>query len=355
LAGTPQHVSDAADAGKDVPAVHILHRGPRYIVRFLQATPDPWAVVSFEYWKPEPTLEGEFSGEGFFRHRGLNAFGIMAASNDWFQDDEILQVIAAINRVAEGWRLIGYGGSMGGFATINFYHDLHLANAVTVIPQFSIDGARAPYEPRWREEAARISFNHDKIDRIPRVTRAWAIFDPWCVDARHIADIQRYHRLTEIRVPFGGHAVMGMLQQANVYTDMFTDMLAERFDAQAFRRRWRAARRGSAQFWLGISQALLARGNAAGALRAALQARGLPHPDPGWVDIAEADARAALDETAAAVALLAPWLEHPGFGEMARSRRAQWSPPVLPAPTPHRPLWRRVAGRIRRAVTSPAG
>jgi len=348
-------VSDRADGGKPGPGLRIIHRGPRYIVRFHQANDDPWAVVSFEYWKPAPTLEGEFAAEGFFRHRGMNAFGIMAASNDWFQDDEIVQVIAAINAVAEGWRLIGYGGSMGGFAAINFFHDLHLANAVAVSPQFSIDAARAPYEPRWRAEAAAISFNHDKIDAIPPVTSGWAIFDPWCVDGRHMADIQRHHRLTEIHVPLGGHDIMGILQQADVYTGMVNDMLAERFDAAAFRRAWRVARRRSAKFWLAVSGALLARGNAAGALRAALRARGLPHPDPAWIDLTEADARAALGEHAAARALVAGWAAHPAFGDLARARLAAWAAPQAPLPPARRPLWRRIAGRIRRALTSPAG
>ncbi|MDX2290696.1 MULTISPECIES: hypothetical protein, partial [Streptomyces] len=148
------------------PEVTILHRGPRYIVRHLRCNDDPWVCVSFEYWKPEPTLEGEFSGEGFFRHRGLNAIGFMAATNDWFQDDEIVDAIGAARHASEGCTRIGYGGSMGGFATINFYHDLGLSGGIAIIPQFSIDQARAPYETRWRGEAAAITFTHDKIDRI---------------------------------------------------------------------------------------------------------------------------------------------------------------------------------------------
>jgi len=348
LTGTPQHEAEPGGDGKHQPVLRVLHRGQHYAVRFWHATPDPWAVVSFEYWKPDPSLDGEFAAEGFFRHRGMNAFGIMAARNDWFQDDEILEVIAAINAVAAGWKLIGYGGSMGGFAAINFFHDLHLSSVVAVIPQFSIDAAKAPYETRWQDEAAAIAFRHDKIAAIAPVTQGWAIFDPWCVDGRHMADIQRVHSLFELRVPFGGHDIMGMLQQADVYTSMFTDMLEERFDPAAFRRRWRVARRRSARFWLGLSAALLARGNAAGALRAALQASALAPPEPGWAVLAEADARAALGERGTARALLTGLVENPVFGVMAAERLARWAEPPPASP---RPRWRRIAGRLRRMLT----
>lgn len=327
----------------DAPVLSILHRGPRYIARFLHCNDAPWAVISFEYWKPAPTLEGEFSGEGFFRHRGLNAIGIMAAENDWFQDDEILQVLAAIRAATPGYRLIGYGGSMGGFAVINFAQDLGLASLVAVIPQFSIDQAKAPYEHRWREEASRLAFAHDKISQIAPVTSGWMVFDPWCVDGLHVRDIQRTHRMSELAVPFGGHAQMLMLQQANVYTDMFTDMLEERFDAAAFRRRWRVARRGSAAFWLGVAQALLKRGSLAGARRCLAQARGLPHPEPAWIDLTEADVALTERAWAEARALALRWADDPAFGGPARERLAK-------IPPPRRPLWRRAAGALRRRV-----
>jgi hypothetical protein len=345
-------VAEAADAGKQ-PEIRVLHRGRHYCLRQVCSNDRPWAVVCFEYWKPEPTLEGEFSGEGFFVHRQMNAFGIMAAENDWFQHDEIIEVLAAIRAAAPGWRLIGYGGSMGGFAAINFAHDLNLASLVAVIPQYSIDAAKAPYEPRWRAEAARLDFAHDKIAQIPPVTSGWAIFDPWCVDGRHVADIQRYHHLRELRVPFGGHAQMLMLQQANVYTDMFTDMLAERFDAAAFRRTWRVARRQSAAFWIGLAQTLIVRGNPAGALRALTQARTLPHPEPGWIDLTEADAHVARGDWAAARALAEAWANDPAFGGPAAERLAR-----LPQPPPQAAmarvapptLWRRALRRARRMV-----
>jgi hypothetical protein len=345
----------AAPAPGEAPTLRILHRGPRYIARYLQCNADPWVVICFEYWKPDPTLDGEFSGEGFFRHRGLNAIGIMAAENDWFQDDEILDVVAAIRAATPGFRRIGYGGSMGGFAAINFAHDLDLASLVAVIPQFSIDAAKAPYETRWRGEAARLAFRHDKIGLIPPVTQGWMVFDPWCLDGLHARDIQRRHVLGEVAVPFGGHAQMLMLQQADVYTDMFTDMLEERFDPTAFRRRWRVARRMSAAFWLGLAQALLARQtggerNREVALRALAEARRLPHPEPAWIDLTEADLHIAAGRHDAARVLAERWESDPAFGGPARERLARVLSAAAGPVQTSRPAWRRWGGLAKRLI-----
>lgn len=316
----------------------ILHHGAQYIVRYLDCDDTPEIIVSFEYWKPAPTLDGEFSGEGFFRHRRMNAIGVMAATNDWFQRDEILAVIAAIKAATPGRRLIGYGGSMGGFAAINFADLLGLDHLVAVIPQFSVDAARAPYETRWREEAAVIDFRHDRIDQVPCLHNGWIVYDPWCVDGQHVRDIQRTHALAELPVYFGGHAQFLMLQQANLFTQMLLDMLDDSFDRVAFVRAWRVARRGSAAFWLNLGGILAWRGQIAGAQRCLAQARNLPHPEPqGFGDLQGAiDAAAAL------------------FGARAEPAVAAIPPPAPAAAAvsdvARRPVWRRLAARVRRII-----
>ena len=303
-------------------------------------------MVCFEYWVPEPTLDGPFSAEGFFAHRGTNAIGVLAARNDWFQNAEIDAALAAIRAATPGWDLVGYGGSMGGFAAIAFAAALRLRAVVAVCPQYSIQAARAPYEPRWRMEAACIQadggFAHDAIDALPRLTQGWLVYDPLCADGRHAADIRTHHDLGAVAVRFGGHDQMRMLQQADVFTAMLVDMLDGRFDPAAFRRAWRTARRRSAVFWLGLSEALWRRGAHAAAARAAQAARALPHPEPAAADLAEAKARLGLGDAAAVQRLAGPWAHDPGWGPGARWCLEQ-SP--LPPTAALRPWWARLARR----------
>jgi hypothetical protein len=138
---------------------------------------------------------------------------------------------------------------------------------------------------------------------------------------------------------------MLMLQQAELYTPLLLDMLEEKFDPAAFRRTWRSARRRSAAYWLGLAQALLRRRNPQAALRAIAAARALPHPEPAWIDLTEAEARAALGDPASARMLAEKWAEDAAFGPVARGALAQW-----PAPPTPRPLWRRLGGKAKRAL-----
>jgi len=96
-----------------------------------------------------------------------------------------------------------------------------------------------------------------------------------------------------------------------------------------------------------VAKALLARGNTAGALRCVAQARALPHPDPAWFDLVEADIHIAAGDHAAARVLATIWTDDPAFGPPARERLARLpAPPAPPAPPPL-PLWRRALSRLR--------
>ncbi len=312
----------------------VLHRGERYAVRLLKCNDRPFAVVCFEYWLPRPSLDAEFAAERFFAHRGINAVGVLAAENDWFQHDEITVALDAIRTALPDHELVGYGGSMGGYASINFADVLRLSRVIAVCPQYSIDPARAPYETRWPAEAARIAadggFRHDRIDRVTPPVQGWIIYDPAGVDSQHAAAIRRRHGLVEIPVRFARHQEMRLLQQADLFTPMLLDMIEGRFDAQAFARSLRSGRRRSAAFWIAMSAALLAHRRPEAALRAVRHARALPHPEPAEIDLQEAQALAACGDIARARQLAASWAGDPAWRRATAGLLAKEDTPALP-------------------------
>ena len=330
-------VAEARGAGLDA-SLTILHRGEKYAVRFLKCSNAPSAVVCFEYWKPEPSLDGELAAEGFFRHRGINFIGILAADNDWFQHLEINAALAAIKAAADGYDLIGYGASMGAYAGINFADRLGLRRVIAICPQYSIDETRVPTEPRWRAEAAQImaqgGFSQDRIDEVSPPAEGWIIYDPGGGDRHHADSILSRHHLVQVPVRFARHHEMRMLQQCNLMTPMLCDMLAGRFDAADFQRRLRIARRQSAVFWLNLSAALLARKHFATALATIRQARALPHPEPAEIDLQEARVNAAIGNHAEALALAAPWAHHPAWGWAAMPLVDELHAALAAAPLP---------------------
>jgi len=173
---------------------------------------------------------------------------------------------------------------------------------------------------------------------VPRLTQGWIVYDPWCSDDnQHARLIQRYHVLSECHPHFGGHHQFLMLQQADMFSQMLLDMFAGHFDYPAFIRAFRSARRNSASFWLGLGGNLAWRNRIAAAREALARARALPHPEPQGFDDLQAAILAA--ETHYAQALMPPPLSE--YIEKAI---------ISPVPPLPRPLWRRVAGRLRRML-----
>jgi len=345
--------------------VAILHRGEKYVVRFLKCNSTPTAVVCFATWKPRPSLLGELASERFFWRRGLNTISILAADNDWFQHAEIETALAAIRAATAGYDLIGYGGSMGAYASINFADRLGLRRVIAICPQYSIDERRAPYESRWRAEAALImasgGFSRDRIDQVSPPVQGWIVYDPTSGDRHHATNIQRRHQLVQVPVWLARHNEMRMLQQCKLLEPMLIEMLGNRFDAADFQRRLRTARRGSAVFWVNLSAVLLDRKHLAGALYAVRQARSLPHPEPAEIDIQEARVGAALGHHEAALALATPWTNDSTWswaaGPLVSQLQAAEPPASRRVPGKVSPRWGSIrhlmhlakAGRWRRA------
>jgi hypothetical protein len=214
--------------------------------------------------------------------------GIKTARNDWYQSLEMLAVCAAVRERTQGFRRIGYGGSMGGYAAINFAEDLELAEIIAVCPQFSIDPARVPFEHRWLAEARTTSFCIDKIAPIagdlpdsppPYRARGWLIHDPLTIDRHHADLIRAHHDLVPVPVYYGGHDQMLMLQQSGVFSDLLLDMVHGRFAMDRSMAALRTQRRNSAIFWLNFATALAAHGRHTAAERALARARTCPIND----------------------------------------------------------------------------
>ena len=140
-----------------------LFTGARYQVRYNRLDDTPLTIVVFHPWSDPPTLEGEFFAEEFMRRHGLNAIGIKSVRNDWFQDPEMEAVIAVIRDTTRGAHLVGYGGSMGGYAAINYSAAIGLAAVIAISPQFSPDPAKTPFETRWQPECTGPPFDNDLL------------------------------------------------------------------------------------------------------------------------------------------------------------------------------------------------
>jgi hypothetical protein len=326
----------------------IIHDGEHYRVVHRPVSESALTVVYFECWLPAPNREAPPAAEAFFTRRGINFVGIKPARNDWYQQDEILDAIAAVRAATPGARRVGYGGSMGGYAVINFAAELGLAALLAVCPQVSIDRAKVPFERRWAEEAARIAFRHDKIATSPPVSHGFVMFDPLTDDRLHAAAIVTRHDLTLLPTWFTGHEQLRVLTDTGIAAEMILGLLEGRLDRAGATRLLRGARAKSNIVWLNLAKLRLRRGETESALRAMLRARQAPLPDPFDAAVTHGEILRRLGRDAEAEAMVAAFLPDPVLGPAARWQLDHWRLPAmpLPPPAPQLPWWRRLRRRV---------
>jgi hypothetical protein len=301
----------------------IIHDGEQYRVVHHRVSDSPNVVINFDWWQPAPSREAPSPTADFFVKRRINFISVKPARNDWFQDDEILQAIAAIRTATPGARRIGYGGSMGGYAVINFAADLGLDTMISVCPQFSIDRAKVPFEQRWEPEAASITFRHDRIADIPPIPRGFVLFDPTNVDAKHWHLIARFHNLTPLGIYFAGHHQLAFLNQVGLTAPMLLSIIDNSFDRAAFLRRVRAVRARSNIIWLGAAIGLVRRRAFEPAMQAMRRARQGPLPDPFEADVLEAEILVELGRPAEAADFMTDHLQNPVMMPLAKWHSAR--------------------------------
>ena len=304
--------------------MRVLHQCSNYLVRYNHVSSADVVVVTFAPWTVQPTLDANFFGEAFFRGRGINAIGIRPARNDWYQGSSMNQVIETIRRATQGMRLVGYGGSMGAYAVINFADDLGLDSLVAIGPQFSIDPAKVPFETRWNKEAQEITFRHDKIERGTRNRRGWILYDPHTSDTRHADLILAHHDFTPVQVYFADHHPLAVLQQTGLTEPLLLDLVHDRLDRGRFVRLLRHRRRSSEWIWMHVSKALQARGNIAAALRAIEAAKAISDADRYPLDVQHAGLLLLVGGITEAVAMIQPYTDHPIHGDSARWLLQEW-------------------------------
>ena len=163
-------------------------------------------------------------GAEIFKKHGLNYLAVVPESNCWYQHREITDVISLLDDLAGDRKRIGYGSSMGGFAALNWSDMLKLDRVVAVVPQFSIQSNRAPWENRWREAAAKLQFLHDRIGTFEINIPVSVHCSKEVRDQRHARHIAKHAPNMELHhYPESPHNVLGYLKQTGRLSQFVRD------------------------------------------------------------------------------------------------------------------------------------
>ncbi|MFL5285545.1 MAG: tetratricopeptide repeat protein [Rhodopila sp.] len=192
-----------------------------------------------------PGDDGRGFAEAFLYKYRIDAIHVVPRSNSWFQYPDISAALAVVVAQTAGYaRRIAYGSSMGGYAAINFSDHLEVDRVIAISPQFSIDPAKMPDDPRWRHAAERIRFIRDNIAGLEKrgARQIYAIYDNRHeLDAQQVARIAQSVDMIAVPAPFAGHPAGGMLVEAGLLSGMVRQLIDDAFDVEVFAAEYAAA------------------------------------------------------------------------------------------------------------------
>lgn len=192
-----------------------------------------------------------------FARAGMAQLSIKTRVNDWFINPETAALEQVLTGLAPDYgRVQVLGFSMGAYGALRFAKALHAATVVAVSPQWSIHPDQAPFEQRYRAEAT--GLDPALADLGPRAVpglRGLILIDPFAAaDLQHARLIQAaFPKLGLARLNFGGHPAFGVVREAGQSWAVYQTAAAVRPMPAGIIAAHRAARRGSAAYWLRLA------------------------------------------------------------------------------------------------------
>jgi hypothetical protein len=211
------------------------YNSSRYRVVQFDGSASKTVVILFTTWRASPRLDEPVFGEAFLQKLDMNYIAVRSAENDWFQG-AIEPALDSVRCAIAGRVPLGYGSSMGAYAVLNFAAELGIERSVCFVPQSSIDPKKAPFELRWREEAALLDFHCDQVAE-QSGTRATIIYDPLHKsDAQHVERISETSSVRGIKLRSAGHNIAQFLRSSSLISALSTALLTnENFSNESLR------------------------------------------------------------------------------------------------------------------------
>jgi len=245
-----------------LPPRYAVHESPTIRVFSRIFDPGGPVFVSFSIRNERPMP----FGEAVFLKYGLNAVHVVACGPHWYQYEDSPAAARAIRaHVAPASRVITYGTSMGGYAALMFSGDVGADLALSFSPQFSVDGAKVPFETRWRDDAEAIlrrgGFVYDDMAQgLTRTGRVVVAYDPLDDDGLHVACLRPIRPFEELIVPFSQHRTIRVLAEARLASWLLREAASGTLDIGEARRRVRGGRHASSTYLRYLGRRLQMRG-----------------------------------------------------------------------------------------------
>ncbi|MCU7697768.1 hypothetical protein OD757_11120 [Acinetobacter sp. AYS6] len=152
-----------------------------------------------------------------------NVIGIMPKQKSWFPQASMIELAKTLSPVLQGFKnIVGYGGSMGGYAAIKYSNLLNMNRVIAFVPQYSIDPDQV--EDRRYAEFFDAEANKDmqiQLQDVDAGREYIIVYDPYfSTDREHYLKIKELlPNLHTIHLPFTGHEALSVLASSSLLHD----------------------------------------------------------------------------------------------------------------------------------------
>lgn len=152
-----------------------------------------------------------------------NVIGVMPKQKSWFPQASMIELAQAISPILEGFKnIVGYGGSMGGYAAIKYSNLLNMNRVIAFVPQYSIDPEHVE-DRRYAEFFDAIANKDMQIQQqdVDAAREYVIVYDPYfSIDREHYLKIKELlPSLHTIHLPFTGHEALSVLASSSLLHD----------------------------------------------------------------------------------------------------------------------------------------
>ena len=152
-----------------------------------------------------------------------NVIGVMPKQKSWFPQASMIELAKAISPILEGFKnIVGYGGSMGGYAAIKYSNLLNMNRVIAFVPQYSIDPEHVE-DRRYAEFFDSVANKDMEIQPqdVDAAREYVIVYDPYfSIDREHYLKIKELlPSLHTIHLPFTGHEALSVLASSSLLHD----------------------------------------------------------------------------------------------------------------------------------------
>lgn len=192
-----------------------------------------------------------------------NVLGIMPKLKSWFPEasmQNMMQQVAPI--LADFSRIVGYGGSMGGYAAIKYSGLLKMNRVIAFVPQYTIDPQEV--EDRRYAEFFDVNIHRDmqiQTQDVSEQAEYIIVYDPYYhEDREHYRKIKKIlPQLMTLHLPFTGHEALSVLASSSLLNDFIRHPLEQRY----FYQQMRSVKKNSKFYYRTVINNLMSRHSAA--------------------------------------------------------------------------------------------